>query len=143
MPSDVEITVEQLADELVVDAGDVHVILRQHDVYADELLAHNVTDIRRVLDPDGERTSHFMVIGDGQLHVSLEEEHVALLRSAAQHVGGLTGVPSELGNAIARTLYAVVIEINNNRALPIEVRRAAVSLAEQVLVATQTAPASP
>lgn len=58
MPSNVEITVEHLADDLVVDAGDVRVVLRQHDVYADELLAHNVLDVRSVLDPGGERASH-------------------------------------------------------------------------------------
>ena len=75
------------------------------------ILAHNVTDVRGVLDPDGERGSHFTVIGDWQLCVSLEEEHIAILRAAAQDVGGPTGVQSELGNSIARTLYAVVIEL--------------------------------
>lgn len=83
-----------------------------------------------------------MVISDGQFFVSLEEEQIALLRSAAQHVGQLTGIPSELSNTIARTLYAVVIELNNKRALPIEVRRAAVSMAEEVLTATESAPPS-
>ncbi|MBN9103137.1 MULTISPECIES: hypothetical protein [unclassified Pseudonocardia] len=143
MPSNVEITVEHLADDLVVDSGDVRVVLRQHDVHADELLAHNVLDVRSVLDPGGERASHYMVISDGQFFVSLEEEQIALLRSAAQHVGQLTGIPSELSNTIARTLYAVVIELNNKRALPIEVRRAAVSMAEEVLTATESVPPSP
>ena len=143
MPPTAPTTVDQLAHELVVDAGDVHVVLRQHDVHADELLAHNVADVRGVLDPDGERTSHFAAMPDGQLVVGLEEEHVAVLRTAAQHVGELTGVPPELGSSIARTLYSVVIELNNGRPLPIEVRRAAVSLAEQVLRATQPARPTP
>jgi hypothetical protein len=58
MSSDAVTTAEELANQLALYAGDIHVVLRQHDVHAEELLPHNILDVRAVLDPDGERTSH-------------------------------------------------------------------------------------
>lgn len=50
-----DLSVADLADELGIDPGDVHVILRQHDVYADDLSVTNARDVRIGLDPNGDR----------------------------------------------------------------------------------------
>jgi len=50
-------TVDELAEELVRGApGDIRVVLREHDVYAEDLSASNAWDVRVALDPGGERS---------------------------------------------------------------------------------------
>ncbi len=51
-------SVDQLADDLAVDPGDVRVVLAQHDVHADDLSHLNAYDERLALDPGDERSSH-------------------------------------------------------------------------------------
>lgn len=51
-------TVDDLADELAVDPDDIRVVLREHDVFADDLSDANAWDVRLALDPGGERSWH-------------------------------------------------------------------------------------
>lgn len=51
-------TVDELVDELAVDPGDIRVVMREHDVYADDLSDANAWDVRLALDPGGERSRH-------------------------------------------------------------------------------------
>ena len=49
-------TVDELAEEPAVDPGDIRVVLREHDVHADNLSDANAWDVRLALDPGGERS---------------------------------------------------------------------------------------
>ncbi len=56
---DASITVTALAADLGVDAGDVRVILAEHDLQPDQgdvLTQAEAVEVRAVLDPDNERT---------------------------------------------------------------------------------------
>ena len=49
---------DELANELAVDPGDIRVVLREHDVYADDLSDAKAWDVRLALDPSGERSRY-------------------------------------------------------------------------------------
>jgi hypothetical protein len=67
-----------------------------------------------------------MPVPERQPHVSREAQEARRMRDAAERVWtDLPQVPRPLQAAVAHTLHAAATELENGRALPREIRRAA------------------